>query len=163
MKTSNIIWGIALIAFGCLLLLNRVLGDTIFSMSNLWPLFVLVPGLVFEFSYFSTRRNPGVLVPGGILTTIGILFFFETYTNWMFSEYTWPIYILSVAIGLFQLYLFSGRNRGLLVPVTILTTVAAISLLSILFGSVISWLNYSLIGPILFILLGLFILFRKKN
>lgn len=163
MRRNNVFWGLILILIGVFALLNKVLNIQFFSMDNFWPLFVLVPGLMFELGYFTTRRNPGVLVPGGILTTIGLLFFFETFTNWSFSEYTWPVYPFSVAVGLFQLYLFDRRQPGLLIPVFIIGGFSVISLLTILFGNVVSWLNYSLIFPVLLIVLGIYILFRNTT
>jgi hypothetical protein len=160
MNRKGAFWGVLLIVIGCLLIINQTFNINFFSMANFWPIFVLIPGLMFEFSYFISRKNPGILVPGGILTTIGLLFFFEILTNWAFTEYTWPIYILAVAIGLFQLYLFSGRPSGLLIPVFILTAVASIFFLGMIFKGIFSWIDFSLIGPVIFILLGVYILFR---
>jgi hypothetical protein len=150
--------GLILIALGVMFILQNVFGYNMFSMEKLWPIFVLIPGLSFEFGYFTTRRNPGVLVPGGILTTIGGLFFFETYTNWMFSEYTWPIYILAVAVGLFQLYLFGGRKKGLLIPVFILTTLSVVFMASGLMSAAIG----SIILPVALILLGISKIVKEK-
>ena len=42
-------------------------------------------------------------MPGGILTIIGTLFFFETFTKWNFAEYTWPVYPLAVVWKYFLL------------------------------------------------------------
>jgi hypothetical protein len=131
-------------------------------MEYFWPIFVLIPGLVFEASFFMSGRNSGLLVPGGILTTIGTLFFFETFTNWMFAEYTWPVYILAVAIGLAQLYLFGTREKGLLIPVFILTLIAVVSFAMMVFGGILTWLNYSTILPVVLILVGLYILVGKN-
>ena len=39
------------------------------------------PRTYFEMNYFQTRKNPGQLVPGGILTVIGLLFCFEILTD----------------------------------------------------------------------------------
>lgn len=160
MNRKGAFWGVLLIAIGCLLIINRTFNINFFSIGNFWPLFILIPGLMFEASYFISRKNPGVLVPGGILTTIGLLFFFEIMTNWALAEYTWPVYILAVAIGLFQLYLFSGRPSGLLIPVFILTAVASIAFLGMIFGNILAWIDFSLVFPIIFILLGILILFK---
>jgi hypothetical protein len=163
MKRGGSFWGILLIILGILSLSNRIFGFNLFSMNYLWPLFVLIPGLIFEFSFFTTRRSPGILVPGGILSTIGFLFLFETLTNLNFSEYTWPIYPLSVAIGLFQLYLFDRRQPGLLIPVFILAGISIISFLSMVFGNILTWLNYSLLIPVALILIGVYILFKNSS
>ncbi len=161
MGKSNILgWflGLLLLFLGIIALFNY--------MNNFWPLFILVPGLIFEFSYFLNRKFHGVLVPGGILTTIGMLYLFETFTDWRFAEYTWPIYTLSVAIGLFQLYLFGNKRLGLLIPIFILGGFSIIAYFLMLFGNLTSWLHYSLLLPIILIILGVFILIlnaRKSN
>jgi hypothetical protein len=157
MGRKNYLWGIFLIAVGILLLLDRIFSFDILAADNFWPIFVLIPGLIFEISYFSSRRNPGLLVPGGILTTIGILFFFESFTNWSFAEYTWLVYPLSVAIGLLQLYLFSGRPSGLLIPVFILTAVSIVSFVSM----VMAVFDFTLIFAALAIILGIYILYKS--
>lgn len=155
--------GIILIVIGIFSILNQFFNFSFISMANLWPLFILVPGLIFEFSYFSSGRAPGLLVPGGILTTIGSLFLFETFTNWYFAAYTWPVYPLAVAIGLFQLYLFGNREKGLLIPVFILSAVSGISFVSIVFNRVLWWFDTSLIFPVLLILIGLYVLFKNSG
>ncbi|WP_102401483.1 LiaI-LiaF-like domain-containing protein [Haloimpatiens massiliensis] len=162
MKNSKIFSGIIFILIGVLLLTNKFLPINLFNINYLWPLFILIPGISMEMGYFSSRRNPGVLVPGGILTTIGFLFYFEIFTDWRFAEYTWPIYILAVAIGLFQLYLATGRRTGLLIPILILTTTAVISFLSMIFSNIFTWIDSDLILPIIFIILGIYIIVKKK-
>ncbi|MGL5353399.1 MAG: hypothetical protein ACRDA5_08725, partial [Clostridium sp.] len=114
MKNEKYFFGLILIAIGIMGIADRVFNINLVIGLEFWPLFVLVPGLCFEYAYFSKRQFPGLLVPGGILTTIGLLFIFETITRWRFSGITWGIYPLAVAIGLFQLYLFGGRKKELL-------------------------------------------------
>ncbi len=161
MRGKNYVLGIILIFIGVGSILSNILNIRLFTISQFWPIFVLIPGLTFEQSYFSRRKDPGLLVPGGILTTIGTLFFFETFTNWHFTEYTWPVYLLAVAIGLYQLYLFGGRKRGLLVPVFILTTISVIAFANMLFNNVFYWVNTSLVIPIIFIAIGVYMV--SKN
>lgn len=165
MRRGNIIWGMLLILIGVLFLLGRFYNNFL-GLWDLWPLFILVPGILFESGYFSSGKDPGVLVPGGILTTIGLLFLFETFTGWRFSGYTWPIYPLSVAIGLFQLYLYTGRNPGLLIPVGILGGVSAIAFLSMILkaalGILPGWFSFGLLIPACLIILGIYIIFKKR-
>lgn len=156
MSKSNKTLGLILIIIG---ILSYFFKFNFFSMSKLWPLFILVPGLIFELAFFTEHQNAGFLVPGGVLTTLGFLFLFQTYTNWQFAGYLWPIYVLAPAIGLFQLYLFGDHNRGLLIPVGILTTVAVCGLL----GTSFNFINRSLIAPIVLVVAGLTILFSRPN
>lgn len=162
MNSQSKVLGSILVIIGLLAILSQIFHISIFNINNLWFLFILVPGLCFEFAYFTTKREPGILVPGGILTTIGLLFCFEILTGWRFSAYTWPIYPLAVAIGLFQLYWFGGKEKALLIPVGILSTVAAAGLIGSLLNQIFYWLNHSLLIPIVLIIFGLFIIFRKK-
>lgn len=163
MRRNGLTWGLIFIVIGGLLLYNNVFGENLFSMARLWPLFILGPGIIFEAGYFGTRKDPGLLVPGGILTTIGLLFLFQTYTNWHYMRYSWPIFIFAVAIGLFQLYIFSGRPKGLLIPVFILTAVAGISFSILVLNGFMSFINYSLIAPIALIVIGAFIIFGNHE
>lgn len=163
MRKSNCILGLILILLGGMLLSSDFLNFNIFSPMLFLPILILGIGLSFEAWYFANRKAPGLLVPGGILTTIGMLFFFEVITNWRFAAYTWPIYILAVVIGLFQLYLFSGRPKGLLIPIFILLSVAVafISMnILIVFNS---WINLKLIISIALMAFGLIIITRKTS
>lgn len=163
MRKSNYIWGILMIVFGGLLLSENLFDFKIFSPMLFLPILMLGLGLSFEAGYFMNKKSPGLLVPGGILTTIGLLYFFEVITNWQFAGLTWPIYVLSVAIGLFQLYLFSGRPKGLLIPIFILLAVTA----SFLSMNVLSVFNarygFKLIISVILIGLGIYVVTRKSS
>lgn len=163
MPKSNVFLGLLLVFLGIFLFTNNLFHWNLFRMENFWPIFILIPGLLFEWSYFNTTKNPGLLVPGGILTSIGLLFFFEILTGWQFSAYTWPVYPLSVALGLFQLYLFSGRPKALLIPVFILSTVSIVSFSILFLQALHTWINFGLLAPIALILVGLFIIFRRSD
>jgi len=166
MKRDNMFLGALLIVVGLLFLLARVVFDykiISFDSGDFWPIIVLAIGVTFELIFFRTGKASGFLVPGGILTTIGVLFFFEVATKWSFSAYTWPVYILAVAIGLFQLYLFGGKQRGLLIPVFILTSVAAIAVICIIFEVFLSAVDLGFIIPIILIAGGLLFIFRRKT
>ncbi|HEX9025572.1 MAG TPA: hypothetical protein VF839_03820 [Clostridium sp.] len=163
MNNKNYFWGFFFIIIGILLFISKIFNMQLFHMDRLWPIFVLMPGLCFNLAYFSTRKVAALLVPGGILTTIGLLFFFETITNWHFSEYTWPIYPLAVAVGLFQLYIFGDRRRELLIPVGILTLVSTTSFACMIYGNVFRWINTSLVLPAVLVLIGIVLIFGKGN
>jgi len=151
-----------LIALGILLLANKAFDLRLFALAHLWPLFILLPGLIMEIGYFTGRFSPGLLVPGGILTTLGVLFFFETVTGWRFAAYTWPVYPLAVAIGLWQLYYFSERKQELLIPVYVLGGISLASFGLMIIAKFLSWISFSWAVPVLLILLGVFLLLRNK-
>lgn len=163
MNNKNYFWGFFFIIIGILLFIARLFNIQLFHMEKLWPIFILVPGLCFNLLYFSTRKSPGVLVPGGILITLGLLFFFETITNWHFAEYTWPIYPLSVVIGLLQLYIFGTRKKELLIPIGILSLVPTIAFACMIYGNIFRWFNNSLVVPAILVLIGVALIFGREQ
>jgi hypothetical protein len=126
--------GPVLILLGLYLFFFRkeaISAGTLFG--TFWPiLFVLPLGLLFHWMYFSVvgRRATGLLIPGGILFTVGLVCQLSTlFNSW---QYLWPGFILAPAVGLFEFYWFGNRNKYLLIPINILTV------LSLLFFAVFS-------------------------
>jgi hypothetical protein len=156
MKRNELNIGLILIIIGTIAILDNFFHIEFFSMEKLWPLAILLPGLLLEYSYAKTRKLPGLLIPGGILTSLGIFFLFNTYTNWDFAEYTWPVYPLTVAIGLYQYYKFGGKPKPLLVPILIITTFCLVSFANIFF----EWLNRRVLAAIVLVLVGLYLVMR---
>lgn len=155
MKALRLIIGFLLILVGVTSLVTYVFHLENYLVHNLWFLLILIPGLYFEMNYFQTKKNPGQLVPGGILTVIGLLFCFEILTEWHYSSYTWPVYLLAVAFGLLQLYLYDHKDKGLLIPITILCLISVLFYVQLFISS-------SLLFAICLIIIGLYILFQKR-
>lgn len=157
MKRNELI-GALLISLGLILLLAKI-GFINIGWGAIWPLFILIPGLILEISFLFNREIPGVLVPGGILSIIGATFLLcALFNRWNWMGFLWPIFPFSVAFGLFQLYIFSDHEKELLIPVGILGGVAVIGLLtslaSVAVGGVI---------PIILILVGGYVLYLGKK
>lgn len=161
MKKRNSMYGLILIFLGSVLLADQIYGIDFLSFSYFWPIFILVPGILLEISFFSFKKEPAILVLGGVLTTTGLLFFFETSTNWKYSSETWPIYTFGLAIGLFQYYLFSKRNNILLFIVFLLAFISVFSFSVNFLGNTYTWLTYGLLFPCLIILLGIYVFFKN--
>ncbi|MNJ50570.1 hypothetical protein D3C77_458460 [compost metagenome] len=133
--------------------------------ATFWPtIFVIPVGLLFHWLYFSVsnRRLSGLLIPGGILFTVGLVCQISTlFDSW---QYMWPGFIAAPAIGLFEFYWFAGRNRYLLIPINIL---AAISLLFFAVFSLSSLYNQFIFGqPVLalvFIIIGALLILKPKK
>ena len=159
MSKSSPILGIALICIGVAGFFNYFLGVNYFSMARLWPLFLLVPGIAFEYVFFVHKQNVGLLVPGGILCTLGLTFLVQTFTNWHFAAYCWPLYVLSPAVGLFQLYYFGERQAALLIPIGILTLVTILGF----FNISLLWIGHSFIWPAILVIIGLVLLFNPPK
>ncbi len=59
-------------------------------MRVLWPLFLVGPGLGFFLLYYFGKRESGLLIPGYILTGLGVLFILIESEGW----YLWPILLI---------------------------------------------------------------------
>ena len=118
--------GILFVAAGAILLASTVLPDA--TLSNLWPLFLLIPAAVLLERFVADPKHAsGVLVPIGVLAYLAVFFLWLNFTSWSHTARTWPHFLLAPAFGLFLLFL-ATRNTSLLVPITILTAVAVVSL-----------------------------------
>ncbi|MDN4603555.1 hypothetical protein P5G61_20100 [Paenibacillus sp. F6_3S_P_1C] len=154
-----------LILLGVYLILNQggSLGPgTIFA--TFWPtLFVIPLGLFFHWLYFSMiGRGIGLLVPGGILLTAGVVSQIAMlFGNW---STMWPGFILAVAVGLFELYWFGGRNKWLLIPINILTVISLLFFAVMSIGTMLTSLSF--IQPFVAIVLimgGAWIIVGRKK
>lgn len=155
--------GLLMILFGALYLVLQILnqlGYLDLRFYELWPLFIIALGLMFEAIYMLNKNYTGFLIPGGIITTIGLLHLFEVITRWSFAQYTWPIYILAPAIGLYHFSVVT-RSKGA-------KTAAFILLLVTIFCGLIAWyplffgsLTGQIINAMLIIIVGVFILYTS--
>lgn len=118
--------GILIAAVGLILLLGK-LGIFGFFWGLLWPLIILGVGLLLHMLYFNRVLPSIMLVPGGILVTVSILFLLCTLFSWKLMGILWPGFILAVAIGLYEYYMFDKHSpRGTFILAIIVAAVAAV-------------------------------------
>lgn len=147
---SAILVSTFLIITGLVLILNL-------SVNYVWSMILILLGLTFEFGAFG--KSAGRFIPGGILTTIGLLFLFCTIMGFSYMSYLWPIFVVAPAIGMIQTYIVN-RNKGILVASTVLFGIGAV-----LFGiSLYQWKFVRVIFGITVIVFGIILLTatRKK-
>ena len=156
-KEVNVILAIILIAIGLGGILKQVFHINLLGYISFWDLGILALGLYLEWQYFTTRKSPGILVPGGILTVVGLFNFLEALWGGLFFIH-FPGLELGLALGLFQLYWFGARNKFLLIPVAILLVAAVDEIGEILFR----WFNSSLIWSIALVLVGVYLIANRK-
>lgn len=120
--------GIWIVIAGVVILLGK-LGVFSFIGTVFWPLFILIPGIVLQFLYFSRVLSAGILIPAGILTTYGVVFLIGNIFGWESMKYLWPLFIFGVAVGLYEYYVFSvDRPRPAYVASLILTLITVVFL-----------------------------------
>lgn len=158
--------GLLFIVIGILLLIGkyfREVDSTEMLFSVYWPSFtVLLIGIILHLLYLLTEWKGSVylLIPGGILITLGTLFQVAVYNDaW---GYVWPGFIIAPAVGLAEYYLLGGRNKWALIPIVILTSVSIILFLVFTVGELVSFDAVQWVLAVLFILVGLFIMLGGK-
>lgn len=158
---SRVLLGAGLLVVGIVMFLfggGKAIGPGA-MIGYLWPsMFVIPLGLFFHWMYFSLLggRAAGLLVPGGILITAGVVCQIAMVTNgW---SYLWPGFIFAVAVGLFELYFFGGRNKWLLIPINILAVLSAMFFIVFSIGEIIGKFSTHPFVAIAFILAGAVIL-----
>lgn len=126
MNKKSTVAGIILIAAGVILLIGKF-GVFRSGAANLWPVFLLIPGLFFHYLRFGQGVHAGVLVPGGILLTYSVMFFTCNLIGWHAMAFLWPGFLFGVAVGLFEAYFFDpDKPRGLLTASGILAIISAV-------------------------------------
>ena len=128
-RTGSLVWGIVLLLAGVALTLQYT--NVISITGNLVvPVILLALAVVFHLYYFLSRNNnEGLLVPGGILLTYGLMFLWAAISFDNSLSKLWPLFIIGPAVGLFELYVFSGGRQSSMIPVFILTAIGGAFLL----------------------------------
>ena len=122
---TNVVWGAFFILIGVVLLIGNF-SD--FGIGELWPVFLLAGGAAFFVGYLLNRDHYGLLMPGSILTVIGLLFLYCSVDGWCHMENLWPLFILAPAAGFVAMYFGGIREKGLLIPAGILFTIGLLFL-----------------------------------
>jgi hypothetical protein len=159
-QTGKLGWGVILVGIGALLILGNL--GIVPSFGRLigifWPMIIIFGALMFHVGYYSNKKNVGLLVPGGILLTVGIVC--QSAMLWNIWGFMWPGFVLAPAVGLFELYIFGNRPKGLLIPVGILTGLSLI-FFSMSFNTLGTMARYIIPGVLIFI--GLVVLTKDKR
>ncbi len=151
---KSVATGIALIVIGVIFLLPNF---TNLSLRELWPLLMLAPGVLFFLGFLADRKSYGLLMPGAILTTYGLLFLYCTLAGWYWMTDLWPLFLLGPGIGFILMYLYGKKEMALLIPGSILLLLGGIFLLSTT--------EYEYLWPLAIIIAGALLILksRRKN
>lgn len=140
--------GVLLIITGTLIILGNMYSWKI----QFWPLGLLILGiLLFK---LSSKIKAVLYIPAVILTLSSLFFFYNVFTDWNNFNKLWPTLMLIVSISFF-VSSFIGKQKDLIIPAFIILIVT-LSLYFISFNVIKFW-------PVMFIILGLWILIDKKN
>jgi len=162
-RTSYYI-GLILIIIGVAALYNSFFLNNLFTMRNLWPLFILVPGLFMEIDYFSNfrQRDASILIPGGILTLTGTYFLLKQFLPIM-DELTGAIFMVIIGLSLLQFYAAKPKDRGILVIAIALILIGGFIGYARYVGEFPYWMNFDTIRALAILLVGIYLVFRTTG
>ena len=168
MVPSNQRAGFGLVIGGTLLLVGTLLSR---AGAELWPLFILVPGLaLLAVATFGHRETAALFIPGSVLTILGLLFFVQIATDHFESwAYAWALIWGAVGVGLFlqgwrtDSSRLTGQGRRLIGTAAAAFLVGFIFFEGFIFGDFAdSWL-FRVGLPVVFIGAGAFLLLRQSG
>jgi hypothetical protein len=165
--SSTMALGIVLVVLGLFFLVIRILEVDLSRYG--WPLYVIIPGLTLLAVGYASLGS-GALIPGGIVTTAGLVLAYQSATeDWASWAYAWALVAPGgVGLGLF-LQGLRNRDAGLIKQGRNLMFVAALIFMIgfVIFETIfnISNYDYGLFGkaalPGLLIVIGIILLARS--
>ncbi len=162
-RTSYYI-GLILIIIGVAALYNSFFLNDLFSMRNLWPLFILVPGLFMEIDYFSNfrQRDASVLIPAGILTLTGTYFLIRQFVPIM-DGLSGAIFMVIIGLSLLQYYAAKPKDRGILVISIALILIGGFIGYAKYVGDLPYWMTFDTVKALAILLVGVYLVFRTTG
>lgn len=156
---NKLMTGILILAAGVIILLGKW-GVFSFLGKALWPLILLIPGILLHLWVFSRRGSSELLLPAGILVVYSVLFFIGIIWGWAFLFHKmWPAFILGIAVGLFEYYAYAAqRQSGML-----LTAVVLGALSIILLGWSMFSFSFVYLLAIVLIVVGIWLIVARGN
>jgi hypothetical protein len=169
-NVASLVGGVGLVLLGLLFLVLQILDVDFWSFA--WPLFIMVPGLLFFVGMFSGGKSAaGLAIPGSILTMLGALFFYQNaFDQWQSWAYAWALlWPTAVGIGMVIQGVWGEQPRAAqtgrqLIRVGLLIFLGGLVFFELIIG-IGGWGFFSpgvraYLGPILLILAGAFVLLR---
>jgi hypothetical protein len=157
----NFILGFILILAGGFLLIQKLLGIDISLWNFIWPLFLLIPGILMHAKYFSTGNNSNNYILAGILVTYGLVFLVNNITNGQYSNLLSFGYPLGIGVGFLENHAFGPKRSSDLSIGIIFVVIAIYIFVKALFPTAYYLRDYILPGVL--ICFGIFVLIKNKN
>lgn len=175
---SGLVVGIILVLIGVVFLVDQVADVNIWGslFSGLsWPLYIILPGLLFFVAMLLFGRGNGALaIPGSLITTVGLILAYQNSTgrfeNW---AYAWALVApTSIGVGLVLGGLWSGQQQWVRNGVRFAVIGLIIFVVGWVFFEVVLGLSGYVFGalgdivgvaaPLLLIGLGVYLLRRRR-
>jgi len=158
---GNLAVGLGFILFGAALLAYQFIPglSEALDLSEAWPLLLFGIGVLL-IGVAAVGREPGLAVPGSVLTGLGLIFFWQNMNDaWETWSYVWALIPGFVGVGSIISGLLEGRGRNAFRDGSSLIILSLV--LFAIFGSLLGGLN--LLGaywPLLLVLVGVLLILR---
>lgn len=149
---SNLLLGLALVLLGALFLLIQL---DFFQWTPIWPLFVIVCGLLLLLKFAFNHSNYGLLMPAILFLIIGTLFFYLEQTTYFHLNRLWPTFVLAPGIGFLFMFFFGPAANRFWIPALILIVLAVLFYIEF-------W-HFLRYWPLILIIIGFYLIFRRKK
>ena len=166
---GSLVGGALLIIFGALALLGQLFRGLDF-WGTFWPFFVIGFGLLFFVGMFAGGRSvSGLAIPGSIITTIGLMLFYQNLTShWESWAYGWTVILMAVGLGIFIMGVWgqnaSQRAAGLRVlRIGVIMFIIFGAFFELIFSSGMPFGLRSIVFPAALILLGLYLILTRSG
>ena len=168
-NTGSLVGGGLLIIFGILALLGKMFQNFNF-WNTFWPFFIIGFGLLFFVGMFAGGRAvSGLAIPGSIITTIGLMLFYQNITShWESWSYGWTVILMSVGVGIFIMGLWGQnmhqRAAGLRVfRIGLIMFIIFGAFFELIFTAGMPFGLRSFIFPVALILLGVYLVLTRSG
>jgi hypothetical protein len=111
-NAGTLVVGTLLIAFGILALAGQVFRGVHF-WSTFWPFIIIGLGAMFFVGMFAGGKSvSGLAIPGSIITTVGLMLFYQNLTgHWESWSYGWTVILMAVGLGIFIMGTYGGNEE----------------------------------------------------
>jgi hypothetical protein len=168
-NVGSLVGGGLLIIFGMLALVGQLFRGFNF-WNTFWPFFIIGFGLLFFVGMFAGGRSvSGLAIPGAIVTTIGLMLFYQNITgHWESWSYGWTVILMAVGLGIFIMGTWgqnsTQRAAGLRVlRIGLVLFIIFGAFFELIFTSGMPFGLRSIIFPAALILLGLYLVLTRSG
>ena len=168
-NVGSLVGGGLLIIFGLLALVGQLFRGFNF-WNTFWPFFIIGFGLLFFVGMFAGGRSvSGLAIPGAIVTTIGLMLFYQNLTgHWESWSYGWTVILMAVGLGIFIMGTWgqnsTQRAAGLRVlRIGLVLFIIFGAFFELIFTSGMPFGLRSIIFPAALILLGLYLVLTRSG
>lgn len=168
-NAGSLVGGSLLIIFGVLALLGKLFQNFNF-WNTFWPFFIIGFGLLFFVGMFAGGRSvSGLAIPGSIITTIGLILFYQNLTNhWESWSYGWTVILMAVGLGILIMGIWgqnaTQRAAGMRVlRIGLVMFIIFGAFFELIFTSGMPFGLRSIIFPAALILLGLYLVLTRSG